>query len=406
MIGRFWLRHIGWRLRRRARVRLRHVSAAAALLGSALVAGSSALPVEVSPTPLTGATVRHHITSEVVGYLPYWELDASTADTLDYGRLTTIVLFSVGMDRSGHLVTSGRGYRALMSDAATRVIDRAHAAGIRTLVSFTSFGSRRNARFFGSETAQRTFVDEAAALVAARGLDGADFDVEVIAGTWFDEYAATAGALASAMRRSNPAAYSTVATNANLSGARMAKLALDAGVDRAFLMGYNYRTAHTTDVGSIDPLVRSDGGLSLSSSLDLYEAAGVPLDTVLLGLPLYGRTWQTVDASVRSQPVAGAKGQLSLLRDLPDLRRQGKVLADDFDAEESSARLVREVHGKVYQTYYDSARSLDAKFGAAAARGLAGIGFWTLGYDGGSGDHWKMLPNAGPNVGPGTGPNG
>jgi GH18 family chitinase len=112
----------------------------------------------------------------------------------------------------------------------------------------------------------------------------------------------------------------------------------------------------------------------------------------VLGLPLYGRTWQTVDASVHARRSAGAKGQLFLLRDLPRLRREGRLVADDFDAQESSARLVREVGGNVYQTYYDSPRSLAAKFGVASQRGLAGVGFWTLGYDGGSGGHWELIP--------------
>src|SRR5919197_1456918 len=167
----------------------------------------------------------------------------------------------------------------------------------------------------------------------------------------------------------------------------MASLALKAGVDRAFLMGYDYRTARTNVAGSIDPLVRSDGGLSLSSSIDLYALAGVPLDRVLLGLPLYGRTWQTVDASIRSRRVAGAEGDLFILRDLTQLRARGTVLADDFDAAESSARLVRKVDGRIYQTYYDSPASLGPKIRAASSRGLAGVGFWTLGYDGGSGGH-------------------
>ena len=39
------------------------------------------------------------------------------------------------------------------------------------------------------------FVAEATALVHARGLDGADMDIELIDGDWFDAYAATAGAL-------------------------------------------------------------------------------------------------------------------------------------------------------------------------------------------------------------------
>ena len=58
--------------------------------------------------------------------------------------------------------------------------------------------------FFTDAAAQATFVEEAALLVAGRGLDGADLDVEQISGSSFDGYAATAGALSARLRAANP----------------------------------------------------------------------------------------------------------------------------------------------------------------------------------------------------------
>lgn len=369
---------------------LRRLVLAATLIGAALGAGA-APAVAAGPQPLPAAQLSHRLSAEVLAYLPYWELNDTTVEGLDYGRLTTIAFFSVGMDAAGHLDRTDRGYVALMSSLATTVIERAHAAGVQTIVSFTSFGAAKNAAFFSDPTAQATFVDEAAQLVAARGLDGADLDVELISGTYFDAFAATAGKLAARMRAANPIAMSTVATNGNVSGARMASKALAAGVGRAFLMGYAYRTALTSPVGSISPLARTDGGLSLSSSLDLYAAAQVPLSRVLVGLPLYGRTWETVDAGFRAGRVPATSGKVFLVRNLPAVQAEGTVLAADYDGVESSARLVREVDGKIYQTYYDSPASLAAKFALVFRRGLAGIGLWTLGYDGANPAYWNLI---------------
>ena len=79
----------------------------------------------------------------------------------------------------------------------------------------------------------------------------------------------------------------------------MAVAAADAGADRIFLMGYDYRVAGSSP-GASAPLDRPDGGLrSLRWSLDLYAALGVPADRLLLGLPLYGMTG-------RGGPVVGA----------------------------------------------------------------------------------------------------
>ena len=358
---------------------LRQLLVALAVAGSTLVAGpGSARAVD---GPLSAAQLNHRLHGEVMGYLPYWEMNDATVASLDYSRLTTIAFFSVGFDAAGHLDRTGRGYAALMSDRATGVIDAAHASGVRAIVSFSSFGSGRNDAFFSDAGAQATFVDEAAALVAARGLDGADLDVELISGGSIGAYAATAGALSTRIRASNAIAFTTVATNANVSGAKMAASALAAGVAYAFLMGYDYRSADSTLVGSIAPLVRAGGGLSLSASLDVYAAEQVPLGRVILGLPLYGRTWQTADEGPAPERLAGTSGEVFFFRDLATLEGQGTVVAMDTDGIESSARLVRDVEGVIYQTYYDTPASIAPKLQLAADRGLAGIGFWALGYD-------------------------
>ena len=232
--------------------------------------------------PLDPNGARPYLSKEVVAYLPYW---VATSTDVPYdpaadpyildGRLTDIVLFSdrrpaQRLAQAGH----GREQRSCSAPRAAAIITEAHARGIRVLVSFTSSGYANNAHLFGDQVAMDRFVAEATALVRARGLDGADMDVELIDGEWFDAYAATAGALKAALTSADPAARVMVATNGNRSGARMAKKAIAAGADRAFLMGYAYRGPTSSPVGSIAPLDRADGGLDLRDSLALYQDRG------------------------------------------------------------------------------------------------------------------------------------
>ncbi len=189
----------------------------------------------------------------------------------------------------------------MLSPRAAAIITEAHARGIRVLVSFTSGGYANNAHLFGDQRAMDRFVAEATALVRARGLDGADMDVELIDGEWFDAYAATAGALKASLTSADPAARVMVATNGNRSGARMARRAIAAGADRAFLMGYAYRGPTSSPVGSIAPIDRADGGLDLRDSLALYQDRGVPIDQVIIGLPAYGLTWATVGPELHAE---------------------------------------------------------------------------------------------------------
>jgi len=326
-------------------------------------------PSEAAATTVApAAAATHHLSSEVVGYLPYWEMNAGTFADLDLTKLSSIVLFSIGWNASGHLITNANGYAAITRSDTIAFVAAAKAAGVRVLVSFTSFGATKNAAFFAdaNAAARTTFVAEAAAFVHSQGLDGADVDVELISGTYFGAYAAMAGALRTSLRATNPGAQVTVATNANVSGAKMAAQAIAAGADRAFLMGYAYRSAGSAP-GSIDPLARSGGSLSLTSSLDLYSQYGVPLERVLLGLPLYGRTWPTVAT--------------------------GTIFAEDYVPVEEASRLVRTVSGVYWQSFYDSQANLEAKMRVVLQRHLAGAGLWALGYSTGQPEYWTAIGN-------------
>ncbi len=57
-------------------------------------------------------------------------------------------------------------------------------------------------------------------------------------------YGAFVGRLRDALRAAIPGSSVSVATTSGLTGAAMALAAVDAGVDRVFLMGYDYHTRH------------------------------------------------------------------------------------------------------------------------------------------------------------------
>ena len=385
---------------RRATVLLAAIlSLGSQMAAPATVAARTTLPAG-APTladraALTTKDASSHLSAEVVGYLPYWEMEAPTFADIDLTKLTSIVLFSVGWDANGHIVTDAPGYRGIVSSATATFIAAAKAAGVRVLVSFTSFNLDKNTAFFANPSAMTTFVSEAAAFVAALGLDGADLDVELLSTGSFPAYAQTAGALRAQLRTTNPGALVTVATNGNTSGARMAAQALAAGADRAFLMGYSYRTAGSAP-GAVDPMARVSGGLSLTASLDLYAQNAVPLDHVLLGLPLYGRSWPTVDATLGSPRRTDVKtndGDAFVYQNLATLRATGTWLAEDYIPVEEASRLVRMVDGVTWQSFYNSQANLEMKMRLVLQRGLAGAGLWALGYSTGAPQYWTAIGN-------------
>ena len=340
--------------------------------------------------PLTAAQLSRRLTREVYGYLPYWELDDQIRPYLRFDLLSTISLFSFRYGADGKIIDTTASAR-LTGPLGQAVIADAHAAGVRVELSF-SFSSSvaANDAFFANAAAQATAISDTVALLAATGADGVNLDVERLSNASFPAYGAFAGALRKAVVARNPAGRVTVATNGAGSGAKMAAAALASGADRAFLMGYSYRSSGTSPTGSNSPIARADGGWSLSASLDEYKRVGAPLDRVLLGLPYFGLSRPTVDGSLHAAldtalPPGAAPCAWNPSTPNFFVRDQGRIPAGSsigYDALEESAWVVNHdlASDTWCQTFFEIPRSLHAKFQLALSRRLAGVGLWALGY--------------------------
>lgn len=349
----------------------------------------SADPAAGSPDSL----MRTHLAGDVYGFLPSWEMDADILASLDWNALSTLALFAVDANPDGSLITTHPGYRAIESDLGRQLIATATSRGVHTEITFTTFGVAHNAAFFASAPAQATAIAALRALVADVGAGGVDVDAELIQGTYFPAYATFCANLRAALRQDNPTATVTVATNGATSGAKMAKAALAAGADRAFLMGYSYRSAGTTP-GGIAPLDRRGGtsNLDLLGSLDIYTKAGVPLDRVIMGLPLYGMRWPTAGPAL-GDARTGPGTVYVPRRHLDELAAAAAAGTIALDPVESVDWFASQdpVTGAWSQTFLDTPRSLGPKLTLALTRKLAGIGFWTLGYDRGTPGYWSLV---------------
>jgi spore germination protein YaaH len=313
--------------------------------------------------------------------------------------LTTLALFSVTHRRSGALATNQNGYRRITGDIGRRLIREAHDDGKRVELVYTSFGERKNERFYTEPEAQERWIQELVAMVDEIGVDGINVDVELLPAEFIPAYGAFVGQLRSALLEVVPDGQVSVATTGGPRGAAMAAAAVAAGADRAFVMAYDYHW-EGSDVGASSPLERDDGEeLDLVYSLDLYAAAGVPVEQTLLGLPLYGVTWPVAGPELRAPATDRGnewipRHNLRVLDD-PDFAPVYEPIesvefyavqrpADDESPDPSA-------DGQWHAVYFDSARSLAPKLALADARGLAGVGFWAIGYERGRPEYTDLM---------------
>jgi spore germination protein YaaH len=324
---------------------------------------------------------------EVYGFVPYWEMDAGIADHLAGTDLTTLALFSVTHGRGGHLATEATGYKRIDGPLGQRMISEAKARGTRTELVYTSFGEKKNSSFFGKADVQDTAIGELVKLAKSLGVDGINVDVEQLAIGDIPAYGLFVGRLREELRAEIPSAQVSVATTANQGGAAMAAAASVAGADRVFIMGYDYRTAGSQP-GASAPLDRHDGDKDLAWSLDLYHAAGVPVERTILGLPLYGMTWP-VTGPEQGAPSTG-RGDVWIPRRNLDMLI-GAAPAPTYDPIESVDFLAVPDGAGWRAIYLDTPMSLTPKLQLANDRGLAGAGFWAIGYERGLPAYTRLI---------------
>jgi hypothetical protein len=382
--------------------------------GSTPPSSGGALPATPAPTPTERPALG---ATELYGYVPYWQMTDSMASYLRDSPVSTLLLFSVTARRSGALNDTAMGYRRISGAIGRRLIADAHRRDARVELVFSSFGADKNGRFFGREVDptgspgastepsltpgapvasvtpstpvtpatpappvpapwHRT-VEELVELAVDLGVDGINVDVETLDPLDRPAYGEFLRELRDALREVRPHGRVTVATEAGPRGVGNASIAAAAGVDRVFLMGYDYHWSGSQP-GASSPIDRLDGVYSLRWSIDAYVDAGVPRDRIVLGLPLYGMQWRTEGVD-RTSAVIGA-GVTWIPGKHPDV-----LLVPHFapfrDAIEQAEYIVQPATDGYLVTYYDSPATLRSKLALALDNGLAGAGFWALGYE-------------------------
>ena len=355
------------------------------------VASDAATAPSATATPVpTPHPIPKH---ETYGYIPYWEMDSGIAAHVRETGLSTVALFSVTNRRNGTLDTAQNGYKKITGPIGRQLIRDAHERKDRVELVYTSFGYARNQRFFGGKVATQDKVIRSLVTFAGEiGVDGINVDVELLDGEFVPAYGAFVGRLREALREQNPKAQVSVATTANVGGATMAASAATAGADRIFMMGYDYHWPGSAP-GASSPLDRRDGDeKDLVWSLDLYDAMGVPVDRTLLGLPLYGMVWPVTGPELGA-PETGRgdawfpRKNVSYLLDPKTVPERDPIEVVELYTDNTGS----DDEPEWQAIYLDSPATLTPKLALADERGLAGAGFWAIGYERGLPDYTKLI---------------
>lgn len=221
--------------------------------------------------------------SRVVAYLPTWY--GGSLDSIRYDKLTHINYAFLEPTTSGGLT----GISMSGDTRLTSLVQKAHAAGVKVLVSVGGWTGSDDSSFepmAASSTARAAFVSNLVTFVGNYGLDGVDIDWEFPeSGTEAASYALLMSELDTAMHSRGKLLTAAVAANGYYGSGVPGSVF--GNVDFLVLMAYDGGTPHSTYAYA-------------EASLDYWSGRGLPVSRTVLGVPFYGSNSAGTQKAYRS----------------------------------------------------------------------------------------------------------
>jgi len=307
--------------------------------------------------PLRSPADRPDVT--VYGFWPHW---GDPLATLPWDQLTDVALFSVTMNSDGSLADEH-----YWTDHVDEALDLADPYGVSIHLTVTSFSDSVMDSVLGNSSRRATAVANLARLVNDAGAHGVNIDFEGMDPHLSDELVLFTEALRAEVGEV------TLATPAADWNGSYDYAALAAASDGLFIMGYDYSWSGG-DPGPVAPLDGSAYGIiDLQWTLDDYLGEGAGADDLIMGLPLYGRGWNTTSTTVPGTSTGGSWSEVYTAS-----RQTGIDHGRHYDGD---AEVAYAFPSSTSQVFYDDVTSLSAKIQWALAEGVSGVGFWALTYD-------------------------
>jgi hypothetical protein len=364
-----------------------------------------------SPANAQGAAAPpRHPAREVLAFAPYWALGQERS--WDYRLLTTVAYFGVDIRGDGGIDTSAanHGWRGWNSQQLVQLIGDAHRHGVRVDLVVKQFDSDQINALVTSRPATQAAIGNIVRLLAARGLDGVNVDLE---GHTTSEHARAQAGMTSFLAQLTARVHAwrrgatvTVDTNVGSAGwddGLFDIRALAPHVDAFFVMAYDMVFKDLCCRAGPNAPLHPYPPYDVSDAVRQYLAKAPP-SKIILGMPLYGYKWSTKGDGPNSETTSppepdGYASALADVRCVQDHRLH--VSGPHWDATAGSHWIAWYSpatgdpcggnRGSWRELYYEDAASIGLKLDLVNARGLEGAGLWALGYQGQRRELWDVI---------------
>jgi hypothetical protein len=362
-------------------------------------ADSSAAPSPVPPAgdydPAKFGFAAKGLRGEVMAFVTTSQVDDALA-RLDFESTSTIAFFSLVAGRDGSITRDTR-WRTWNGAKVDRLIEKAHAAGTKVVISLARFSwsasqTKLSTTLLASSAARAKLATRVADEVVRRGVDGVNVDFEPIPRGQKANFTDLVRRIRAELDARRPGYQLTFDVVGHFESYDVGAALAPGGADAVYLMGYHYAGTFSTIAHGTAPL---DGRrYSVSDAIRGLRKVARP-SQLIVGVPYYGHLWPTVSGALNARTTGDGYDVL-----YSSARLIGAKRGTTYDAVEEVQRVAWRGRScatcpvQWFQLYYDDARSLGVKWSEFQRQGLLGTGVWTSAFEGGSGELTDALRKA------------
>lgn len=324
-----------------------------------------------------------NLNKTVFGWHPYWMNGAE--QNYQWNLLSDLCFFAYEVDPNTGNATSTHGFST--NDA----VDSALVNGTKVHLCATLFSN--HATFFSSTTAQNTLITNLINLIQTRGAHGINIDFEGVPASQSTNLTNFMINLGTQLHAANSNYKLSICLYAVDWSNVFNEPVLNNYVDFYTVMGYDYYWTGSAQAGPNDPLYGFTTGYdySLSRSISYYLNEGIPTNKLILGLPYYGREWETNSNTVPSSTTGNnvySRTYSYVKNNTTGFYTSG---VSGYDLRSNSKNYIFQNTGTWRQCWISEENELKARMETVQRRNLKGIGIWALGYDDGYSELWQAI---------------
>ncbi len=345
---------------------------------------------DTSSAGIPNITNAHVTRPKIVGFLPYWLL--GKADKQYERFITTLTYFGLALNGDGTIMKTTNpgelepGWNNLQREAVSaRLKDATEKKLKKSLLIISGDDAVIEQLLIDPVQSATTMMGDVGPIMKEKGFTDLNLDIETFMEASESSRAKFTQFVSAVKDILVKEQLGTLSIDLIPIALLRPKLydpkALGALADEVILMTYDYHYSGSLTSGAVAPIGGAGETVEFDVEVAVREALKImPKEKILLGIPLYGYQWETIEAASESATIPGGSSTASVRRVMEKLR----VCTDctkGIDPYSKEPYLIYKEGGVYNQIYYEDETSMKEKIALAKKYNLGGVALWALGYE-------------------------